>query len=168
MDIFEIIKKIKNIQPDESFKQESKRVILSEIPFEYVNIKKIFSPRIFFLRVFETGVGVALAGLFIVIISGGFMGNSVSPMKFSAIDPKTLQAEAQAIDIQIKLANLNYSEPMFIAQSTQKLTTAVAQKTANINNSTSSSMSSITTKIINSSSSTTTISIDEALKALEQ
>lgn len=165
MDIFEAIKQLKNIQPDESSKQESKRVILSEIPFEYVNLKKIFSPRIFFLRVFETGVGVAIAGLFIVIISGKFMGGSVSPMKFSAIDPQALRAEAQAIDMQIQLANLNYSEPMLVVQSTQKLATAVSKKVVNSNNSSvSSDVSSTTTDV---SSTTTTMSIDEVLKALE-
>jgi hypothetical protein len=106
------------------------------------------------------GAARALAGLFIVLIMGGFSGSAISPVRFSAIDPQTLRAEAQEIDAQIELASLNYSEPALVAESTQKLAAAIGEKSA-----VAAVFSTVSTS---TAISTSTVSIDQALEALSK
>ena len=157
MDLFEILKQFKIIKPDEAFAEKSKRAILASLPIENKGMMDFFKAKHFVFRIVETGAALSLAGLFIVLITGGFSGSSISPVQFSAIDPQTLHAEAQAIDAQIQLASLNYSEPALVAESTQKLAVAVSQKSG-----------TATASSTNASSSVLSVSIDQALEALSK
>ncbi len=162
MELFEIIKQFKMIMPDKAFTERSRRAVLASLPFEsHDSSMMIFKTRRFIFRLLETGVALSLAGLFIVLITGGFSGSTISPVRFSAIDPQTLHAEAQAIDAQIELASLNYSEPAAVAESTQKLA-AFVNKKMKTSSSTASSVSSST------DISSSTLSIDQALQELSQ
>lgn len=156
MDLFEILKQFKIITPDEVFTEKSRRAVLASSPIENQNILGIFKAQRFIFRIVETGAALALAGFFVFLITGGLSGSSISPVRFSAIDPQMLRAEAQAIDAQIELASLNYSEPALV-ESTQKLAATMGKK-SNIA-AASSTVSSITSS---------TISIDQALEALSK
>jgi hypothetical protein len=64
-----------------------------------------------FFHLLETGAVVALVGFFILILTGGFPATrSITPVKYSVIDPQGLHAEAQAIDMQIQLADVEYPQ----------------------------------------------------------
>jgi len=65
---------------------------------------------------------MALAGLLLLLLFGGFSAlRFLSPLPQS-LDPTTLKAEAQAIDIQIQLAALSYTQ----SSSTNESTPAVS------------------------------------------
>ena len=162
MDLFETFKQFKIIKPDEAFTEKSKRAILASSPLENPGVVGIFKAQRFIFRILETGVALAFAGFFIVLITGGFSGSAISPVQFSAIDSHALHAEAQAIDAQIELASLNYSEPALVAESTQKLAAAISEK---------SGITIVSSTVIVSSSSpsfSSTISIDQALEELSR
>jgi hypothetical protein len=156
MDLFETLKQFKIIKPDEAFAEKSKRAVLAFLPLESPGVVGIFKAQRFIFRIVETGAALALAGLFIVLVTGGFSGSAISPVRFSAIDPQTLHAEAQAIDAQIELASLNYSEPALVAESTQKLATAIVKK------------SGAPAASSTAGASSSTVSIDQALEALSK
>ncbi len=174
MELFEILKQCRLIKPDEAFTERSRRAVLASSQFESQTSMGIFKARRFIFRFVETGAALALAGLFIVLIMGGFSGTAIAPVRFSAIDPKVLRAEAQAIDAQINLASLNYSEPAAVAESTQKIadslhkdkndkasSIAPATSTVSVPSSTNDVSSSFS-----SSFSSSTLSIDQALEEL--
>ena len=57
----------------------------------------------------ESGASLATAGLCLFLIFAGFsLWKSFSPLGISRLDLAALRAEAQAIDIQIQLAGLEY------------------------------------------------------------
>ena len=155
MDLFETLKQFKIIKPDVTFTEKSKRAVLASLPLGRPGVVGIFKAQRFIFRIVETGAALALAGLFIVLITGGFSGSTISPVRFSAIDPQTLRAEAQAIDAQIYLASLNYSEPALVAESTQKLAATIYKKSG----------VTVASSTVNTSS---TVSIDQALEALSK
>ena len=115
MNLFEILKQFKTITPDPTFSEISKRAILAMN--QPVDARTSFwSARRTLLRIIETGMAVALTGFFVVLITGGLSNSNLTPIQYGALDPQSLRAEAQAIDIQIQLANLNY--PAQAAEST--------------------------------------------------
>lgn len=119
MDLLEILKKFKNIEPDRIRAEESKFLILNSPAGQKANW---FSPWRMILNTLEVGSATALAGFVLIIIFGGFgTFRSVSPIKLSGLDKASLRAEAEAIDIQIQLADLNYPETstLLLANSTQ-------------------------------------------------
>jgi len=162
MDLLETLKQFKTIVPDTGFTTKSKRAVLAALPLEDSAFGVSGLRRAIF-HIIETGVAVGLAGLFIVLITGGFSGSVISPVKFSAIDPQTLHAEADAIDAQIDLASVNYSEPAAVTESTQKIAASLNKK-IDIIVATSTPSSATTTAITPTSS----LSIDQALKALSE
>ncbi|MDE2019201.1 MAG: hypothetical protein KGJ13_02520 [Patescibacteria group bacterium] len=110
MTLEENLKKLKNIQPDPTYTDYSRRAILASVQLQQITFGKIIG------RILETAGSVALVGLMIFAITGGFSGSKyLSPVQFSGIDPSALHAEAQAIDMQINLANLTYTEATHIA-----------------------------------------------------
>lgn len=117
MNLFELLKQLKAIQPDPTFSDNSKRVIFATMPAE--SRRSIWSAHRTLLRIIETGVAVALTGFFILLLTGALSGSRLAPVEYSAIDPQNLRAEAQAIDIQIQLANLNYGASL--AESTVQI-----------------------------------------------
>lgn len=138
------------------FTEKSRRAVLASLPLKSPGIMGIFRAQHFVFRIVETGAAFALAGLFVVLITGGFFGLTISPVRFSAIDPKALRAEAQIVDAQIDLTKLNYSEPTLIAESTQKLAIALGGKSGVVKASSTANASS------------SAISIDQALEALSK
>jgi hypothetical protein len=103
MNLLDILKQFKNIEPASAFTATSKRDILAQN-----NPVAAWSAKKTFFHIIETGAAVALTGFFILLLSGAFSNSQLAPVKYSVIDPQGLRAEAQAIDIQIELAKLNY------------------------------------------------------------
>ena len=158
MNLFELLKQFKTIEPDPVYKDQSKRAIFAAR--ELVD----WSPRKTILRIIETGVAFALAGFFIFIIAGGFSGSSLAPVQYSAIDPQSLRAEAQAIDMQIQLANLNYAESS--AESTPSGAAALAPATIAAPSPLAAAGTSSTSTATSTSNASSTVSIDQALEKL--
>jgi hypothetical protein len=166
MNLFETLQKFKSIKPDPLYAEQSRRAVLASTQ----NVP-VFSPFRSILQFIETGAAVALAGFFIILISGGFSNSPyIAPVQYSVIDGAGLHAEAQAIDIQIKLANVSYADVASNDGSTapagalgsRQLSAAITAAT-----STGSATQKADTSTINAPTSSAP-SIDNALRALEQ
>ena len=104
MELFEILKQFKNIEPDRGFTKRSRSSILRE----HVALPGFFS---IFKNTLEVGASLALAGFMVFVILGGLASiRFFQPLEITALDPVSIRAEAEAIDIQIKLAGLDYEE----------------------------------------------------------
>ncbi len=168
MKLFDILKQFKSIAPDEQFAARTKRDVLASPQQEPLAVRGVFAV----FRMVETGVAVALAGLFILILTGGLgKGGSISPVQYSVIDPTDLRAEAQAIDTQIKLADISYPQmtstapgvpsPAEASILTQALSKVLAPQSA-----TSTASAAAPGTVSTSTASTTTLSVDQALQQL--
>lgn len=165
MNLLEILKQFKRIEPDPVFKENSRRAILAQEP---APATRGWSAQRSLWRIIEVGAAVALTGFFVLLITGAFSGTGIAP-QYSAIDPQGLRAEAQAIDIQIQLANLNYNEAA--AQSTMQI--AGVKPAGNGSGKTVSPAPAATapsgaTATATSTASSTTMSIDKVLQSLSQ
>ena len=116
MNLLEILKQFKNIEPDPAFRENSRRAIFAQDPRPFPGG---WSAQRTIWKIIEAGAAVALTGFFLLLITGAFSGSLFGPTQYSAVDPQGLRAEAQAIDIQIQLANLNYGESA--AESTMQI-----------------------------------------------
>ncbi len=154
MDLFEILKEFKKMQPEKNFTENSRRTILMHAPAERLSARR------FFARSIAVASSLVLAGALIFIVAGGLSMTKLAP-KFSSIDPTALRAEAQAIDTQINLLNVNYAEN---SVSTKSTLTIKKNTAAQINEGTSSPA------IISSANTpaTSTLSVDEILQGLSQ
>lgn len=105
MDLFKNLKKLQKIEPDVSYAAKSKQIVLSEKP-------KFLSSSVAWQLIrqsLESGLSVALVGVLLVLLLGGFsVFKSLTPLQTQNFDPSSLVAEAQNIDIQIQLADLQY------------------------------------------------------------
>jgi hypothetical protein len=174
MELFELLKEFKKIEPAAASKETSKRAILATMPRERLGVWRTVA------GVFETAIAVGLVAFFIFVIVGGqFPGSSyvapVSPAQFSVINPETLKAEAQAVDIQIQLAKVAYTEATTTAadESTQQIVaeTAPAKISPAAVPAAESTVASSTAATANTSSSTassTNVSLDQTLEGLTQ
>lgn len=105
MELLEILKQFKTIQADKGFTEKSRGLVLRSKNTLGRNVFEIFT------RTLEAGASLALAGLLIAIILGGVSRIKVlEPLEIAAIDPTSIRAEAEAIDIQIQLTSLGYEE----------------------------------------------------------
>lgn len=103
MNLLDTLKQFKNIESDPAYAEKSKRMILATDPREPWSFGRGLA------HIFETGIALTLAAFLIMVIAGQFSNVPyVSPAPFSVINPATLHAEAQAVDIQIQLANVAY------------------------------------------------------------
>jgi hypothetical protein len=171
MNLFETLKKFKSIDPDASYAEKSRRMILASPQNEPQRARQIF------VRIFETAGSLALAGALIFVIVGGFSSSRYfSPVSFQGIDPAALHAEAQAIDMQINIADLSYeqssneggSTPMIATSSPAgKLVPAIVPSLLGAPLG-ATSTSSAASRAATSTASSTTFSINEALQQLEQ
>lgn len=153
MELFETLKQLKKIEPNPTWSESSKRVILASAPFERLSFRQIT------MHVFETAGSLVLAGALILLVAGGFSGSGyLSPVHLSVVDPITLRAEAQAIDMQINLLNLSYTENINGAASTPSVATAKTKATG------ATTVTNTTTTA--SSTKPSSLSIDEALQQL--
>lgn len=159
MNLFDKLKQLKLIEPDQAFSERSRREVLSVQPAIFPFRR--MSPWQIFVRVIETGVAAGLAALFIFIMTGGVATSPLTPVPFSAVNPDALHAEAQAIDMQIKLTNLAYDASVSTAITTGSPAVAMFAMTAKI-------MGDAATNTATSTTASSSLSVDEALKALSQ
>ena len=166
MNLSEILKQFKMIESDPAYREKSRRAILA-MPQAQTGI------RFGVLRFLETGVALVLGGFFILLITGGIVGEQLSPVQYSVVDPQGLRAEAQAVDLQIQLANIKYDEVatgMSVATSAAESTPAIlgpsritAPKQPAPSAATSTPAGTEAT-----STSSSTLSIDQALEELSK
>ena len=173
MTLFETLREFKKIAPDASFTEKSKRAVLATPQ----NVPAM-SPFRGVLQFIETGAALVLAGFFMLLITGAFSGSTyIAPVQYSVIDPAGLHAEAQAIDMQIQLAQVNYTEGVAAPASTMAaaaatssaLSTSMTAATPKPSAMSVAGVSSSSAPLATSSAATTTsISIDAALTKLTQ
>ena len=104
----EAFNNFKEITPEEGYTKRSRSLILASTqPRSSVSVFGAFK---IISRGFQLGSAIALTSLLIAIIAGGFsILTFLTPFsKLPSLDPENLRAEAQAIDIQIKLTGLSY------------------------------------------------------------
>lgn len=164
MKLSDILKQFKTIEPDAQFTQRSKREVLMSPRTERPTTRAIFT----FLHAIETSAAVVLAGFFILVLTGSFSGaHSIAPIQYAVIDPAGLHAEAQAIDMQIQLANIDYPQTTSTVGST--IATGTALKIAFVKPITAAALSSTSTvPVVVTSTPSSTLSIDQALEKLSQ
>jgi hypothetical protein len=153
MDIEKVLRQLKAIQPDKDYAASSRRAILStervaRVPFGAVRF--IFSN-------LQSAGAIALTGVLIILMVGAFsVFRFLNPFRISSLDPAGLRAEAQAVDMQIQVANLTYQESTAPFAAAQKVPAILKKTTAGNQAATSTS------------SSTLPISVDDALDMLSQ
>ena len=124
MKLSDVFKQFKNIQPDADFSRRSRTEILLSPQNERRTMRGVFA----FLHVIETGAAVALVGFFILILTGSFSPTrSIAPIQYAVIDPAGLHAEAQAIDMQIQLADIVYPQVTSTAVATPAVSVALTE-----------------------------------------
>ncbi len=151
MNLLETLRELKKIQPDTIFSENSRRAVLAFTPAEP------FSPRHVFARSLAAAGSLVLAGALIFIITGGLSATNLTP-QFSSIDPTALRAEAQAIDTEINLLNINY------AVSTAPISIPVKAKGQIVVDGASLGVASTTA----SSTPAAPVSVDEVLQGLSK
>jgi hypothetical protein len=171
MKLSDILKQFKNIQPDADISRRSRAEILLFPQNERRTMRDVFA----FLHVIETGAAVALVGFFILILTGSFSPTrSIAPIQYAVIDPAGLHAEAQAIDMQIQLANIVYPQVTSTAVVTPAVSMALTKAFATVlGASAASSSATVATSTTDASTSaptasTTPLSVDQALQQLTQ
>jgi hypothetical protein len=104
MDIHELLKQLKTLTPDAEYSARSRRVILSAPRKE---VKRGVWDVI--LGTLQAGSAIVLTGILILLIVGGFSGAPWLGKPFTPeFDFQSLQAEADAVDIQIQLTEVSY------------------------------------------------------------
>jgi hypothetical protein len=157
----DIFKELRKIQPDEEYTRTSREFIMRTPQLGIGH-----SWRKIFLNTFEYGAAIALVVFLLVMISGSSF-NIFSPFRLASLNPGAIRAEAEAIDIQMKLLNLTY--PDFETSSTPKLSTVktspeilTSKKTTNQDSSPAGNVATTTA----SDTSSTPIGPDEAVDLL--
>ncbi len=154
MDLFGNLKQLKNIEAGREFTKKSRGLVLASLNIEPSANKKVFGT---LLSVFDVVASLALAGFLIVLILGGVSSfKAFQPLQITAIDPANIKAEAQAVDLQIQLANLNYKDSS-VRSSGESTVPSGAKKQSNTKNTSNE-------KVANSDQ----LSIDEALRLLSE
>jgi hypothetical protein len=171
MKLSDILKPFKNIQPDADFSRHSRAEILLAPQNERRTMRGVFA----FLHVIETGAAVALAGFFILILTNSFSPTrSIAPIQYAVIDPTGLHAEAQAIDMQIQLADIVYPQVTSTVVATPAASAALTKAFAAVLGTPAASSSvAVATSTADASTSapaasTTPLSVDQALQQLTQ
>ena len=158
MNPIEILKKI---TPDAHYARRSKIRILESRPTGTVlgqfTFQKLISHTI------EFGSSIALAGLLVILVLGGFsIFRFLNPLQLSSLNPTSLRAEAQAVqDIQLELSDLQYAEPMPVSTTS----TAETPKAARVRK---NSAQSVSDQVLNASSSEAAPTVDDILDALAE
>lgn len=151
MNSLEILKKLKKISADPMYSERAKMRILNTAQPRRISAWKIIFESI------EVSSAIVLAGGFLVLVLGGFSG--LQMFNVANLNPTSLKAEAEAIDAQIQLTNLNYQD--FARQ--KESTIAIALPKAKPSQPSQSSIASETP-----GATSTPLGIDDALKALSE
>jgi hypothetical protein len=152
MNLLEVLQELKKIQPNPTFTENSRRAVLASTPTEPLSSRRIFA------RFIAATGSLVLAGALIFIISGGLSATNLAP-QFSSIDPTALHAEAQAIDTQINLLNVNYTESVASTESTPSLGGKTSAPLI---------ISNASLLVTASSTPTSTMSVDDILQGLSE
>ena len=162
MELIELLKKLKHVKAEPAYTRRSRFLILGEA----VGLERPSRhPWQLILHSLQFGSAVALAGLLLVLIVGGFSAwRFLSPFQLSSLDPQSLRAEAQEVDIQIQLTNIAYPESLQNATSTVE--TALTPKTKEIKRQAEKQAEGLGLKPVTSTTKET--SIDEALDRLSE
>lgn len=115
MELTELLKKLKKIEPNADYARKSRHIIMSREKNERV----VFSFKHFAANLFQSGSAIVMTAMVLFLVFGSFsLWKLFAPASPVAIDLSGLQAEAQAIDIQIQLANVAYREPELLQNKT--------------------------------------------------
>ncbi len=172
MNLLTTLKKLQHTQPDPGYQAKSRHIILQTTP----PLPRLQILGRWILGNVESAATLALAGLCLFLVFAGFsLWKSFSPLGIAQLDLASLRAEAQAIDIQIKLAGLQYEGSTIPIAPTTGLptpTTAVssretAQDMRPVPTLTAPIAASLAS-LSETATSTPTLSIDEALLELSQ
>lgn len=111
MHLKELLKRIREIEPDATYATRSRHLIMGG----GINREEpvALSPWQIFLQSLQFGSAIALFAVLLILIVGGFSTwKFLSPLRLTGLEPTSLEAEAQAVDIQIQLTDIVYSEPL--------------------------------------------------------
>lgn len=107
MEPIHLLKKLKEVSPDKAYTKRSRYAILETLPAAGRQ-----TPWQMLVHSLQFGSAVALAGVLLVLVLGGFSTwRFLSPFGLASLDPGSLKAEAEAIEAQIHLANVTYNDP---------------------------------------------------------
>jgi hypothetical protein len=165
MKLIEILKQLKNIEPDPGYVRSSREVILESTPI--VPARTVWQV---LAHSFQFGSAVALTGVLLVLVFGAFSTwKFLSPFQIASLDPSDLRAEAQAIDVQIELAKIQYSEPVKTAEAAALPAMPEVLKTKSVAKGVAESEAKSLGIVPPPPTGTSTeiISLDDALNALE-
>lgn len=169
MDILTTLKKMRYVESNPQYRARSRRVVLAIAPPRTRG--EIFWSWI--VGNIESGASLAMAGLCLFLVFAGFsLWKSFSPLGISRLDLAALRAEAQAIDIQIQLAGLEYqgsTQPIVLPSLPKSASETVTKKAeippAPLPGSVKENQSIVPEE---KSSSTAPLSLDEALLELSE
>ncbi len=125
METNELLKKLKNINPDSDYSRKSRMIVLSAegnssptLPFSFYGEQRRTIKQIT-VGVLRSGWAMALTAAFILLAIGSFsVLKFLSPATTAVVDITGLKAEAQAIDAQIEFTNVVYNSSVGIENKT--------------------------------------------------
>jgi hypothetical protein len=164
MNLEQSLQQLKKITPNEKITHQSRAIILAHTPLPP---PISWAARIgsFIVENVQIATSIALTSITIILFtSGPSILEKISPLKFASVDRSAITAEAEAVDIQIKLAELAYIEPERLIPA-PALAVLANKMTAVGTNETSTVTSSTTPELPTTESSA---SIEEALDSLSQ
>ena len=161
MEILDIFKKFKQMNPDADYTKRSRSFIV-ETPF--VVASPLTSPWRAFMQSLQFGSAIALVGATVILIVGGFSSwKFLSPFRMANLDIATLRAEAEAVSIQVELTDINYRENNKPPASASASTTATTKKVVSPQISAAAEELGLTP-----ATSSESLSIEEALDKLSE
>ena len=108
IELTELLKELKKITADSYYTARVRAYFVQEK--ESRPIVRLTLAQLIF-NTFQTSSAIVLAGILMLAALGGLsLSQFWSPVKLTSLDPVGIRVEAQAIDIQIQLSNLNYTE----------------------------------------------------------
>ncbi len=108
MNLDKIFKQLKNIEPENDYARGSRARILGSSRWSSLPRRRPFQ---IILQALQSGSAIALAGVALLLVLGGLsLWRVLDLVGLSGLDPAGLKAEAQAVDLQIQLSNLNYAD----------------------------------------------------------
>lgn len=119
MEILEVLKKFKHIKPGEDYTLHSREIIVAS-PF--VPAPERIGPWRAFVQSIQFGSAIALVGAGVLLIMGAFSSwKFLSPFRTASLDITALRAEAEAINMQVQLTDINYTENSKAGASAKKV-----------------------------------------------
>ena len=105
MELEKILQRFKKVRPDADYAASSRRIILATVR----PAKKPFGALRFILSNIQSASAIALMSFLFILIFGGFsVFKILNPFRLSSLDPVSLRAEADAIDMQLQVAGVTY------------------------------------------------------------